>query len=155
MALFCAAIRRESVSLLGFPFLSHVQVFLYEISSVCRLKYPYSCFSSNFFPSFFLTNFPHQRQRHSLEFERQQIFSRLLDSPQYSNRSQQSCSLDGPYSSSDFQLFQYPFQTFGDWSKHANLQLVSLSRTCCTASLILWHSLITYNQYCYYNHLLL
>ena len=31
MALFCAAIRRDSVSLLKFPFLSHVQVFSYEI----------------------------------------------------------------------------------------------------------------------------
>ena len=49
MALFCAAIRRDSVSLLRFPFLSHVQVFLCEISLICRLKCPYSCFSSHFY----------------------------------------------------------------------------------------------------------
>ena len=49
MALFCAAIRRDSVSLLRFLFLCHVQVFSCEISLVCRLKYPYSCFSSHFY----------------------------------------------------------------------------------------------------------
>ena len=43
----CATIRRDSVSLLMFPFLSHVLVFPCEMSSVCRLKYPYSCFSSH------------------------------------------------------------------------------------------------------------
>ena len=48
MALFWAAIKRDSVSLFGFPFCSHVQVFSREISQVCRLKYPYSCFSSHF-----------------------------------------------------------------------------------------------------------
>ena len=36
----CAAIRRDSVSLLRCPFLYHVQVFSCEISFVCRLKYP-------------------------------------------------------------------------------------------------------------------
>ena len=49
MALFCVAIRRFLVSLLRFPFLSHIQVFSYEISLVCRLKYPYSHFSSHFY----------------------------------------------------------------------------------------------------------
>ena len=44
MALFCAAVRRDSVSFLKFPFLSHVQVFLWEISLVCHLKCPYCCF---------------------------------------------------------------------------------------------------------------
>ena len=48
MALFCVAIRRDSVSLLRFPFLSHLQVLSYEILFVCRLKYPYRCFSSYF-----------------------------------------------------------------------------------------------------------
>ena len=47
MALFCAAIRNDSVSLFTFPFLRPDQVFLYEISLVCHLKYPY-CFSSHF-----------------------------------------------------------------------------------------------------------
>ena len=36
MALFCAAIRRDSVSLLRFPFLSHVQVFSREILLISR-----------------------------------------------------------------------------------------------------------------------
>ena len=48
MALFCAAIGRDSVSLLRFPFLSQVQIFWYEISLVCHLKCPYNCFSSHF-----------------------------------------------------------------------------------------------------------
>ena len=41
---FFAAIRRDSVSLLKFPFLSYIQVFSSDISVVCRLKYPYNCF---------------------------------------------------------------------------------------------------------------
>ena len=38
MTLFCAAIRRDSVFLLRFPFLSHVQVFSCEILLIRRLK---------------------------------------------------------------------------------------------------------------------
>ena len=48
MALFCPAIRRASVFLLRFPFNNHVQLFSYSTSSVCPLKYPYSCFSFYF-----------------------------------------------------------------------------------------------------------
>ena len=48
MALFCAAIRRDLVSLLKFPFHRHFLVFSCEISSVCRSKYPYSRFSFHF-----------------------------------------------------------------------------------------------------------
>ena len=48
MALFDAAIRRDSFPLLRLPFLCHVQVFLCKISLVCRLKCLYSCFSSYF-----------------------------------------------------------------------------------------------------------
>ena len=48
MTLFWTAIRRDLDSLLEFPFRSHVQVFLCEISFVCRLKYLYSCISSHF-----------------------------------------------------------------------------------------------------------
>ena len=44
MALFCVAIRIDSIFLLKSLFLNHVQVFLYEISSVCCLK----CFSFHF-----------------------------------------------------------------------------------------------------------
>ena len=48
MALFCAAIRRDSVSLLKFPFLSHVQVLSCQMLFISRLKRPWSCFSSYF-----------------------------------------------------------------------------------------------------------
>ena len=48
MALFCAAIRRNSVSLLHFHFLSHVHIFPSEMSFVSRLKCPWSCSSSYF-----------------------------------------------------------------------------------------------------------
>ena len=48
MVLFCAATRRDSVSLLRFSFLSHVHFFFGEISLVCLLKCSYSCFSSPF-----------------------------------------------------------------------------------------------------------
>ena len=40
MALFCAAIRRHSVSLLKFPFLDYVQVSSCEMLSISRLKRP-------------------------------------------------------------------------------------------------------------------
>ena len=46
--MFCAAIRRHSIAFLKFHFLSHEQVFSYEISLFCRLKYPYKRFSFNF-----------------------------------------------------------------------------------------------------------
>ena len=48
MALSCAAIRRDSVSLLRFPFLSQVQVFWCEMLFIRRLKRPLSCFPSHF-----------------------------------------------------------------------------------------------------------
>ena len=54
MALFCAAIRRDSVSLLRSLFLRHFQVFSCEMSLVCRLKCQYSCFSFHFFFKLFL-----------------------------------------------------------------------------------------------------
>ena len=44
MALFCAAIRRDSVSLLRFPFLSPVQVSSYEISHSLLLLYLFESF---------------------------------------------------------------------------------------------------------------
>ena len=40
MSLFCAVIRRDSASLLRFPFLSHIHVFSYEMSLVSCLKRP-------------------------------------------------------------------------------------------------------------------
>ena len=42
MALFCASVRRDSVSLLKFPFRSHVNIFSCEIPYVYRLRYSYS-----------------------------------------------------------------------------------------------------------------
>ena len=47
-ALFCAAIRKDSVSLLRFLFLRHIYVFLCEMLIISRLKRPQSCFSSHF-----------------------------------------------------------------------------------------------------------
>ena len=48
MALFFVAIRRDSVSLLRFPFLSNIHVFSWEMSLVSRIKRPVNCFSSHF-----------------------------------------------------------------------------------------------------------
>ena len=53
MALFCAAIRRDSVSLVRFTFHSNVQIFSCEMF-LSRLKRPLSYFSSHFcFSSFY------------------------------------------------------------------------------------------------------
>ena len=41
-------LKRDSVSLLRLPFLSHVHVFIYDMSLVSHLKCPKSCFSSHF-----------------------------------------------------------------------------------------------------------
>ena len=49
MALFCDAIRRDSFSLLMFPFLSHVHVFSGGISLISHLKLSHSYFSSFFY----------------------------------------------------------------------------------------------------------
>ena len=48
IAPFCAAIWRDSVSRLKFPFLSHVQVLSSKMLFISRLKRPWSCFSSHF-----------------------------------------------------------------------------------------------------------
>ena len=48
MVLFCAVIRRDSVSLLRFPFFSYIQVFLCEMLLICSLKCLYSHLSSHF-----------------------------------------------------------------------------------------------------------
>ena len=48
MALFWAAIWRDSVSSQMFPFLSHLQVFSCKTSPVCYLKWPHNCFSFYF-----------------------------------------------------------------------------------------------------------
>ena len=40
LALFCAAIRRDSVSLLRFPFLSHIHIFPCQMLIISRLKRP-------------------------------------------------------------------------------------------------------------------
>ena len=49
MELFCAALRRDSVSLLKFSFLSHVRVLLCEMLFISPLERPLSCFPSDFF----------------------------------------------------------------------------------------------------------
>ena len=45
-------IRRDSVFRIRFPFLSHDQVFSFEISLVYRLKYPHNCFLLFMFNSY-------------------------------------------------------------------------------------------------------
>ena len=50
IALFCAAIRRNSVSLIKFSFLSHVQVFSCEMLFISRLKRPELFFFPFLFP---------------------------------------------------------------------------------------------------------
>ena len=54
MALFCAAIRRDSVSLLKFPFLTQVQVLLCEMLFISRLKRMYCkrCHRNNLLTTF-------------------------------------------------------------------------------------------------------
>ena len=56
----------------------------------------------------------------SLESEWQQVSSGLQDSSEHFSPSQQCCSLNILDSSSDFSLFQSPFQSFRDCSKHTN-----------------------------------
>ena len=48
MASFCAAIRKDTVSLLRFTFVSHVYVFSCEMLLINRLNLPLSCFSPHF-----------------------------------------------------------------------------------------------------------
>ena len=55
-----------------------------------------------------------------VEFEWWQVSSGLQDSSQYSSRPHQCCSLDGIDSSSDFQLFELPYQALGYRSKCTN-----------------------------------
>ena len=49
VAAFCLPLKIDSISLLRFPFFSHVQVFSCKMSLVCCLKCPYRCFSSSHF----------------------------------------------------------------------------------------------------------
>ena len=49
IAFFCADIKRDSISLSKLLFVGHLQMFSCEISFVCRLKYPYSNFSSYYY----------------------------------------------------------------------------------------------------------
>ena len=77
MTLFSAGIERDSVSLLRFPFHSHVQVFLGQMSAVCIII--------NYFFFDFLT--PALADAFSEEFEYQQFCSSFQDSPQYPDRS--------------------------------------------------------------------
>ena len=49
MALLCAAMKRDSVSLSRFPLLSHIHVFSWDMLLVSRLKRPYLFFLAFFF----------------------------------------------------------------------------------------------------------
>ena len=54
MALFCAAVRRDSVSLLRFPFLSHVHVFSCDMLLISRLKRPYNYYYYYYYYYYYL-----------------------------------------------------------------------------------------------------
>ena len=54
MALFCAAIKRNSISLLKYPFRNSVQVFPFVVSPLSRFNYQYSCFCFHYCFSFLL-----------------------------------------------------------------------------------------------------
>ena len=66
-----------------------------------------------FFTSALAESFP-------LEFEWQQVSSSLQDFSQYSDRSQQCCSLDSPHLSPYFQVIQSLYESFGDCTKSTN-----------------------------------
>ena len=133
MALFCAAIKRDLVSLVRFPSRSHVQVFSCEIvawniRTVVFLSIPVSLFLKLFYLSlrcqcdyrYYYTLYefstPVLVDCLSLETEWQQVSSGPQDSSQYSGRSQQYCNLNDL----DFHLFQFLFHAFGDCSKCTN-----------------------------------
>ena len=71
-----------------------------------------------------------------LEFEWQQVSSSLQDSPQYSGRSQQNCSLDSPYSSSYFQVLSFLYQSFGYRTKYSNCNSITV--------ILMFHSLFVF-----------
>ena len=48
MTLYCAAVRRDSASLLKFPFPCNIRIFSCDMSLISRLKRPHTCFSSYF-----------------------------------------------------------------------------------------------------------
>ena len=70
----------------------------------------------------------------------------LQDSSQYSGQFQQFCNLDGLNSSLNFQLFQLPFQLFGDYSEY---DWVSPSPAYSTAFLVLKQGSRTCLAFCF------
>ena len=96
IALFCAAVRRDSVSLLMFPFLNHFPVFSHEMLFISRLKRPLNCFSPHFLLVIIIIIIIHSLElflsaladSFSLESEWQQVSSSVQDYSQYSGRSQ-------------------------------------------------------------------
>ena len=105
---------------------------------ISRLKRPWSCFSTHFCFLVFaillsivlsvlflmaiispLLWFFHTSVSW-WSFTRVQVIASFRYPSQYFSRSQQCCSLDGHNLSSDFQLFQSPFQIFWVRYKHSN-----------------------------------
>ena len=81
---------------------------------VCQYYYYYYYFTPwEFFTSALADGF-------SLEFERRHVSSNLLDSSQYSGRSQQCCCLESLHPSRYFHVLQSQFQSFGDCTKSTN-----------------------------------
>ena len=92
--LFCAAIRRDSVSLWRFPY-----YYLFSFESFSHQRYQIIIIIIEFFTPGLADGF-------SLEFEWQQVSSSLQDSSQSSGRPQQCCSLDTLHPSANFQVLQ-------------------------------------------------
>ena len=126
---YFALLLRDSVSFFRLFFLLVISC---AISPVCCLKYPYRCFSSNFFRYFLQVRYVGSSSIawmfiiiiiiiiYSLDFfisvladgllletEWQQVSSSLQDSSQYSGRLQYCCSLDGLHLAANFQINCY------------------------------------------------
>ena len=83
----------------------------HAVRSILSVNYYYYYFTSNEFFFFTTTSIGSLSQT----FQRQQVYSSLKDSSEYSSH-----HLDGLYSSSDFQFLQSAFLAFWDRSKCTN-----------------------------------
>ena len=139
--IFCSRLIELYATLSFFVFLFSFSAFLFIFQLLILLFFfslAYNTFSFYFLP-FYLFSFVGNRKKIVLlssysmlvftpvlavelspESEPLQVSSGLLDSSQYSGWCQQCCSLYGLGSSSNFQLFQSPFQSFRDFLKCTN-----------------------------------
>ena len=116
-----------SIQWFFFPFLlsSCCSVDLYVVNAFSGyynyFLFYFSGYYNFFFFSFFWKFFtPALASGFSLESELKQVSSNLLDSCQYSGRSQKCSSLDCLHSSSFFQVLQSLYQSFVGCTEHAS-----------------------------------